>query len=221
MNVTAPAPVPADRDRPKLPEIDTGYMPPDLAALDPKFGKLIETRQEQMHHAMSARSAYDRLGRDSIDQARAADRKALTDAALSGKADPGRVHEMAAIAEIEVEYSRAESLTMVANGTTRAIRDAVVEDQGRESLKLIEDRLAEVKAVLTEHSEAVLDALAEADALRALQDTIVSTVDGKGFGIALANGSVSPLTIPCHGMGVSATLAAAQLGDLDLDGAGA
>lgn len=206
--------IPYDRERPELPKLDTSRVPPELAALGEPFKSLVEQRSEALRSATRSRGHYTSLGKSTIDEARKADSDALLAAAKAGKPDPGRKHEMKALAEIEAEYSRAETMTRLANEATAAIRSALVEGGGEKALAEIDARLDDAGKMKAEGADLVLEAMARIEGLRELRETVNRTVAGKGHRL-LAQGSISPMNIGGHGQGVSATLAAEQLLALD------
>lgn len=206
--------IPYDRVRPELPKLDMSQIPPELPTLGEPFKSLVPERNKALRAATSSRGHYQSLGKTTIDEARKADSDALLEAAKAGKPDPGREHEMKAMAEIEAEYSRAETLTRLANEATAAIRAAMVEAEGKKPLAAIEAQLEAAGKMKDEGAEQVLEAVARIEALRRLRETVRRTVEGKGFQM-LAQGSLSPLNIAVNGMGIPASLAAEQLLTLD------
>jgi hypothetical protein len=146
--------------RRKLPKLDRDNVPQGLEALGGPFPELVAKRKETMREAVMARSAFEKA---QAQEGPAADRDtvAYREASLHGKPDPGRQHEMKAIAETERLHREAEGATLAANAVLAETRQAIRGEPGKQGAVELAARLDEARARRRKHLESVLDDLAE------------------------------------------------------------
>jgi hypothetical protein len=144
---------------PDLPPLDRGPVPPEFAALNPEFRRLLKQRTEILKEATSARAEYQRKEKQLID-AREQDGEAFAQAALDGKPDPGREHEAEAIRELDEAHRKATGQTLAANKLNQQIRTAVTGKAGETALAKAEEEIAKAVESLAANASSALADLA-------------------------------------------------------------
>ncbi len=192
------------RALPKLPDLERASVPPEFASVSPDLKKLIAKRGDMLTKATAARADFNRQLK-AIEQARAEDARALTEAALNGKPDPGRPREEEALANLDEAHRQAEALTLAANQVTYEVRDHLKGDTGTKALEKLEAQREKALESLRANAEACLDDLATITATNQLAETIDKTRKGKSRA-AVANGTARTLPVSIHGQPVDPSL---------------
>lgn len=177
---TATPTAPADRTRPKLAALDKSRAPRELELLGKPWSTLGEEHRRLFSQAIPARTAYAATAK-LLEEARAKDARALTEAARNGKPDPGRKHEMAAIVAAESAYNLAEGLTNAANEAIRAVRAAINGDEGQKALEGLDARIGKTQTELAKHADQAIADLNELASLASIIELLEKTRKGKGF----------------------------------------
>jgi hypothetical protein len=163
---TAKTAATAQLERRPLPSLRRDRTPAGLAALGDPFAALVTACDERFAAAVKERSALDRAERE-IDTAIARDREAFRRAALDGKSDPGRRHELKATADLEGAYTAALGATDLANEAARDLFASIDGANGDAVIGEVEQRVTLAREQLAEHLSTVEGDLAE---IRALVD---------------------------------------------------
>lgn len=183
--------------RTELPQLERASIPPEFATVSPELKKLIATRQDMLQKATAARSDFNRKVK-AIEQARAADATALTDAALAGKPDPGRANEEKALLELDEAHRQAQATTLAANRVTYEIRDSLNSDTGEKAIEKLQANRDKALTDLEKNANATLDNLAAITGINQLLDTIERTRKGKSRS-AVPNGTARVQPVSIHG----------------------
>ncbi|MEK6328210.1 MAG: hypothetical protein AABM66_11910 [Actinomycetota bacterium] len=157
--------------RRELPRLSRERPPQGIEALGGPFPELAAKCKETMRAAVMARSAFERAER-AVEAAADQDRAAFREAALNGKQDPGRTHELAATAEAEKLHREAEGATLAVNAVRAEIRQALRGEPGKQGAVELHTRLDKVGERRREHCEPLLDDLAEEALVTALVETV-------------------------------------------------
>ncbi len=156
-----------------LPRLDLARIPAGLESV-PVFKELVEERRELMTRALHARSAAEKAGRE-VHEARKRDAAAFEQAVTEGKGDPGRAHEVKALAAAEDAQRLAAATTTVHNKKVNEIRAAINGKPGDEAAKLAAKKAEAALKKMRAELERTTAAFTEAVSWNALRRSITAT----------------------------------------------
>jgi hypothetical protein len=157
-----------------LPALQKDRAPLGIESLGEPWATLVPAQRERFAEAVKLRSAHEDAERE-IEQAAARDREAFKQAAIEDKPDPGRRHELKAVAEAEAAYTAALTATDLSNQANRDVAAAVRGEPGEQLAREIGNRIDDARARLAEHLDPVAGDLGEMAALAAIGEAVEQT----------------------------------------------
>jgi hypothetical protein len=182
-----------------LPRLTQGKVRPELGDYSPELKKLIEHHTELHDKAQQLQADFNRRKRTAIPAARNKDAEALTQAALKGTKDPGRVHEAEAVAELQDAHRIAEGTTRAATRVAHQMKEAIEGDAGTKALEAIEKARNTASESLIEAAEAGLNDLALIEEMEKARSIIEGTRNNTSNLTTIARPTSNPATQPVGG----------------------